>query len=536
MSIRCQICNIEFEKLISSTHLKKHGILTAEYVNKYGKESLTSVEYRTSKSAQSAGKNNPNYGNKMSVESKRLISVANTGNVTWNTGKTLEDTTAYVESARLREERYATGVLTRPTQIVSDATRQKISASVSDYASNNRDEVSLRAKKALETKLKNGHDLAFFRGKKHTDETREKISIKSKIIGEMKQKKSLELMKARLVDLGFTPGNVDGNYLTATCNKCGNDVSYTKQMFQPNKIKDRLCLTCYPPIVNRSAAEIEIFDFISSHVTAIPNYRYDGKKELDIFIPSLNTGIEYNGLYWHSEQVLSANGYSKTKDMDKLRDVEGTGIRLIQIFEDEWKNKREVVESRLLQLIKQNKSATVYARRCVVEEISSSQASVFCNRYHLQGAGRSNLRLGLFFNKELISVMTFSKNNISRKVLSWELNRFCSANYNIPGGASKLFKYFISNNSPTSIVTYADRRWSNGNLYSILGFNFVKNTVPGYWYIKDNIIARIHRFSLRKTPDDDMLLTERENRLLQGYKTIWDSGSSKWEWIPNRLK
>ena len=147
------------------------------------------------------------------------------------------------------------------------------------------------------------------------------------------------------------------------------------------------------------------------------------------------------------------------------------------------------------------------------------------------GNGRSNLRYGLFHNDELVSVMTLSKSNISRKVKEWEINRFSSLlGYTIVGGASKLFSHFIKQESPEIVVSYADNRWSRGDLYATLGFERVSEGTPNYWYIPRNSAERIHRYTLRKTTTDDQTLTEYENRLNQGFLRIWDCGSSKWVW------
>ena len=166
----------------------------------------------------------------------------------------------------------------------------------------------------------------------------------------------------------------------------------------------------------------------------------------------------------------------------------------------------------------------------MVKEISSKQASEFFNDTHIMGNGRSNYRLGLFFNNQLISAMSFSKNNLSRKIDNWELNRFsCLQNYHIMGGAGKLFNQFINNIQPSKIVSYSDNRWSQGLVYEKLGFKKISSGTPNYWYFLPNQ-NRIHRFNLRKNSNDNPDQTELENRTAQGYNRVWDSGSAKWIW------
>ena len=142
------------------------------------------------------------------------------------------------------------------------------------------------------------------------------------------------------------------------------------------------------------------------------------------------------------------------------------------------------------------------------------------------------IKLGAFYNNELISVMTFGKGNISKgskpKENVWELNRFCSnSSYHIPGIASKLLTYFKRNYQWKEIFSYADKRWSNGNLYNKIGFDLVGETGPNYWYIQNSMFKRIHRFNLRKTKDDPKNIPEWILRQSEGYFRIWDCGSLK---------
>jgi len=126
--------------------------------------------------------------------------------------------------------------------------------------------------------------------------------------------------------------------------------------------------------------------------------------------------------------------------------------------------------------------------------------------------------------------MTFSKGNIAKgskpKGDIWELNRFCSDyNYHIPGIASKLLTYFKRNYVWKEIFSYADRRWSTGNLYYKLGFTLDSTTRPNYWYVKG--LKRIHRFNLRKRPDEPKEIPEWVLRQSEGYVRVWDCGNYK---------
>jgi hypothetical protein len=205
-------------------------------------------------------------------------------------------------------------------------------------------------------------------------------------------------------------------------------------------------------------------------------------------------------------------------------------IRLIQIFEDEWINQKDIVKSRVANILGKT-SQRIPARQCCVHEISSKEASQFCNSNHIMGSGRSNVRLGLYHGNDLVAVMTFSKNNISRKVTTWELNRYApKIDLSVVGGASKLFCAFLRLYDPATVISFSDNRWSEGGLYQQLGFEKINSGIPNYWYTLPNTTKRIHRFNLRKTTSDPKDITERELRKQQGYDRIWDSGSSRWQW------
>lgn len=249
--------------------------------------------------------------------------------------------------------------------------------------------------------------------------------------------------------------------------------------------------------------------------------------ELDIVIPSKNIAIEYCGLYWHSE----LNGKDKMYHKNKLDMCEAKGIRLITVFEDEWELNKDIVISRLKTILGISKN-TVYARKCIIKEITGKEAKDFCNEHHLQGYGfGSSIKLGAFNAGDLVSVMTFSKLIVGKGSASidsaWELYRFCSKkDYSVVGVASKLLKYFERSYKISEVVAYADRRWSNGDIYNKLGFSFSHITKPNYWYFKGTK-KRIHRFSKRKIQYEPTHISEWRLRQDESWNRVWDCGNLK---------
>ncbi len=259
--------------------------------------------------------------------------------------------------------------------------------------------------------------------------------------------------------------------------------------------------------------------YIENTRKVIPPY------EVDFFLPEYNLAIEYNGYPFHTEM------YGKDKNSHRVKTIlcEKNNIQLIHIFHDELLFEKEKVFERLKHILNLN-SYRIYARNCNVSEISSAQARDFCENVHLQDYQTSSVRLGLFYQGELVSVMTFRRYNKDRNDY-WELVRFASE-YSVVGGASKLLNYFINNFSWKKIITYADRRWSQGNLYSKLGFKFTKYTKPDYFYIntKSSDKKREHRFNYRKSRIEH-LGEGSEDEIMKsiGYTKIWGVGHLRYE-------
>ena len=251
-----------------------------------------------------------------------------------------------------------------------------------------------------------------------------------------------------------------------------------------------------------SSYEIEIKDFIQNNIsseikTNIRNL-ISGKKELDIYIPEKNMAIEFNGLIFHSEKCKIDKNYH----LNKTRECEKQGIRLIHIFEDEWLYKKDIVKSMLTNILgfTDNK---IFARKCMLKNVPPKDAMQFLDENHIQGRCKAKYHYGLYYNDELVSLMAFGCVKQQKKYSNdyentYELLRFCNRlNTTIVGGASKLIKHFIKEIKPHEIIAYADKRWSNGNLYEKLGFAYSHDSKPNYFYVFGQ--RRENRFKYRKS-------------------------------------
>lgn len=315
---------------------------------------------------------------------------------------------------------------------------------------------------------------------------------------------------------------------------CGYEYSVRYNHFH---INERRCPKCSKGR-KFSNGEKEILSFIESlGIECIPNYRPKGKgKELDIFIPSISLGIEYNGQYWHSERMANdkLNLFKKTEYFAEK------GIRTIHILSSEWASKSEIVKSRIRYLVGKI-DIRIPARKTIFKEIPSKTANNFLESNHIQGKDRNIFKsYGLFYNNDLVSVITYNKpriiTNNKNDGKSLEIGRFASIlNTNVISGFSKLLKNSLERlmDEYTFIYTYADMRWSTGGVYEASGFEFDSVTKPSYYYFR-NDSELFHRSNFMKhklaskLEKFDENLSEYQNMLNNGYDRIWDCGNLKY--------
>ena len=284
-----------------------------------------------------------------------------------------------------------------------------------------------------------------------------------------------------------------------------------------------ICTICYPIGDNKSIMEKELYDYINIiyEKEIIQSYR-DGL-EIDIYLPDLKIGFEFNGLYWHSEKYKYRNYH-----LDKTNHFKEKDIRIIHIWEDDWVFRNSITKSQICNLLYKSERK-IYARNCYIKEIDSKTSISFLNNNHIQGKVNSSLKLGLYYLDELVSLMTFDHFE-GRKRMSdneWNINRFCNLiNCNVIGGASKLFKYFICNYKPTRIISYADKDWSLGKLYHKLGFNNISESLPDYKYLVNG--NRVHKSRYKSSK---IKLKESEYVNKNGLFKIYDCGKIKFEFI-----
>ncbi len=283
----------------------------------------------------------------------------------------------------------------------------------------------------------------------------------------------------------------------------------------------------------KSSEETEIVVFLQSLgiTNIVRNSRklLPTKKEIDVYLPDYQIAIEYNGVYWHHEDV---DHITRSYHSSKYYQAQSQGIDLITVFSNFWKTKPEIVKNIIRNRLGIN-SEKIAARKCSIKQIKSGDTKDFLNQYHIQGYTPASICLGLYHQNELAAVMTFSKARIAigKKKTGYELVRFASKT-RVVGGAGKLLKYFINNFSNEEIFSYSNNEWSNGKLYNSLGFELVREIPPSYWYLKPREEKLVHRFNFSKQKliamGYDATLTEKQITKSMGLLKVWDCGKKLW--------
>ena len=269
------------------------------------------------------------------------------------------------------------------------------------------------------------------------------------------------------------------------------------------------------------------------------------------FFPELNVAIQYSELVAHSEE--GSKGicdrkyfYTMMHDLDD----NANHTRLINVSEEEWLYKNDIVKSKLTHILGHNKNRVIHARKCYIKECHASVRTAFLDKHHIQGRDAATVSLGLYTKENdkelLVAVMSFIK---PRKALNgqvdkydYELSRFAAlTDAHVVGAFSKLMSYFKKNYEWTKLVTYADLRWTSmhKSVYLTNGFKHIHDSLPSYGYVNTNSQSPVKefRFKYRKSELERLFpqywnngnTTEKEIMKQAGYVRFWDCGNAVFE-------
>lgn len=321
-------------------------------------------------------------------------------------------------------------------------------------------------------------------------------------------------------------------YFNLNKNKTLKDISYSEDVSleQLKKLFKEYEVPVKMHSHNKSKGELECKEFIESLDFRCYSAMFDRTYEIDCYVREKLFGLEYCGEYWHSYTPEKDNKYYH---QNKYKFCAGKNFTLMTIFETEWRNKRDIIESMIKSRL--GVSNRIMARKCQVEEISSREAKKFHEVNHISGYVSSKINIGLVYNNEIVMVLSLSKSRYDKKY-EYEITRFsCIKGYNIVGGLGKCFSYFKKEFDPKSCMTYADLRFGEGRSYKKIGFKEDGITSPNYFYIKkngDNLESRLkyQKHKLKTMPYFDENKTEYEIMSKNNYYRVYDCGNMKYIW------
>lgn len=243
-----------------------------------------------------------------------------------------------------------------------------------------------------------------------------------------------------------------------------------------------------------STEEREVKDFIEliSNKEFVRDRSILDGKEIDMYNDELKLGIEYNGSVYHASNGGVYDDKPVKYHFNKYKLAREHGVHLVTIFDVDWKENKDKIKNYLISLVCSKKF--IYARNCIVKDISINEARKFCESYHLQGWNSlGKINIGLYYADELISLMSFGSQRLKKRLDGYyDIHRYCIKDgYSIIGGAQKIYKYFERNYFPIYVRSYSDNNYFTGNVYEKLGFSEKKSFTPSYyWFFHNTKIKR----------------------------------------------
>ena len=260
----------------------------------------------------------------------------------------------------------------------------------------------------------------------------------------------------------------------------------------------------------------------------LENYSYDFKIN--------NTLVEIDPTYTHNSTISAIFNNSKSKKeplskfyhLNKSNIAQENGYFCIHLFD--WDDKHKIIN----MFIKKQK---LYARNCEIKEVKKKECDDFLNLYHLQNTcNGQKIRYGLYYNDQLVEVMTFGKPRYNKNY-EWELLRLCThKDYKVVGGSERLFKHFLRELNPQSIISYCDNSKFSGDVYERLGMELINISNPACIWSKGKI--KITDNLLRQQGFDRLFGTSygkgtsnKELILNEGFVEVYDCGQKSFKYI-----
>jgi hypothetical protein len=247
---------------------------------------------------------------------------------------------------------------------------------------------------------------------------------------------------------------------------------------------------------------------------------------LDIYISHLKLAFEYNGLYWHSSLF-----HPSTYHLDKTKAAERLGIRLIHVWSDDWNLNRPLMESKIKMILGLCDAQRIHARQCSIIIPTQEEKRRFYNKNHIKGDGMGFITYALEHQTYgQLAMFTVQHTKIPGVL---DLNRFAvDLDFKVPGAFSKLLAHFKRNIKCSKLITYADRCWSQGNVYLKNGFTLTHETPPAFYGVEYSGTKRVSRraythprLAVRFPRTYDPTKSQLENLALANVPVVYDCGN-----------
>lgn len=310
------------------------------------------------------------------------------------------------------------------------------------------------------------------------------------------------------------------------CKHCGNE--YVDQKLNNTRQPSvNYCPHC-PEKFTGPEKIIEAY-LKNENIKYMPHWRpkWLSGKELDFYLPEYHIAIEVDGVFYHCE----AGGKDRRYHLEKTEACEENKIQLIHIWDSEIQNKWPIVLDRLKALLHKN-NEKIGARKCQIHEIESNAAREFLDKNHIQGFTPCNVYYGLFYKETLVGVAAFHKGRTANSG-EWELARYATIlGLHVSGGMSRIITRFYESHPGSSIISYADRRWTSACKNAYSQFKYIRKTPPSYYYVYHSRIYRREKFMIKRLAKNPITasiyspgMSERECcEKVPGLFKIWDCG------------
>lgn len=346
-------------------------------------------------------------------------------------------------------------------------------------------------------------------GRRHSEATKKKLSDINKYSEEEFAgiKEEIEKSRLRIITPYVEYHSKFQQKLDIECIECGHKSKRTLWALQ----QATLCHRCQP----RSTPQMKLQEFLENNGI---QYEYNCRSlipphEVDIFIPSANFAIEYDGLYWHQEKYKG-----KKYHREKTQSCAEKGVQLFHIFSDEWEDNPTIIKSMLLHRLNKTPEKA-FARKCHIKKVSLEEKRSFFNNMHIAGDTRSCIAFGLYLQGELVACVSLRKPFVKKHGNVIEIARFATRlNLTVVGGFSKIFKHIKKwsiESGYDGILTYADLRFGTGGVYTRTGFEFIGETPIDYFYSDGKV--RHGRFKYRAQPGKPEKIVAEENGVFKVY-------------------